>query len=110
VLATDPRQNPELAEDAAERTFIRAYRYAVKAASAGRIDESFDRLDRIGCIREIGDADRLAALTEEYLESTARGDQTLVVAQLGMKCTGPTTRSKRIAGQGQVESDSAKSA
>ncbi len=81
VLRQIRRQNPALAKDAAERAFIRSYRYAVKAASAGRIDESFDRLDQIGCVREVGDADRLAALTKEYIESTARGDQTLVVAQ-----------------------------
>ncbi len=81
VLRQIRRQDPAFAKDAAERVFIRNYRSAVKAASAGRIDESFDRLERMGCVREIGDTDRMAALTRDYLESTARGEQTLVVAQ-----------------------------
>jgi hypothetical protein len=53
----------------------------VKAASDGRINESFDRLDRMGCIRETAAAERPALLAAEYLASVDRGEKTLVVAQ-----------------------------
>lgn len=42
------------------------YRDAVKAASSGNIAESFDGLDRIGCIREVAPDDRRALLAREY--------------------------------------------
>ncbi|HQF37966.1 MAG TPA: MobF family relaxase [Opitutaceae bacterium] len=81
VLQEIRRQDPALAKTAGERAFISSYRKAVKAAADGRIEESFDRLDRIGCIRETAAAERPATLAAEYLASVDRGERTLVVAQ-----------------------------
>jgi conjugative relaxase-like TrwC/TraI family protein len=75
------RQDPALAKSEAERRFIAGYRAAVKAASAGRIAESFAQLDGLGCIREIDPENRCAELATEYLASVGRGDRALVVAQ-----------------------------
>jgi conjugative relaxase-like TrwC/TraI family protein len=80
-INTIRRQDPQLGTGAHEKRFIRNYREAVKAAAEGRESESFDRLDRMGCVREeIGD-DRHAKLAEIYQESVERGERTLVVAQ-----------------------------
>jgi ATP-dependent exoDNAse (exonuclease V) alpha subunit len=42
------RQDPALGRDEDERTRIKCYRKAVEAAAAGKMDESFDRLDKMG--------------------------------------------------------------
>ena len=81
VLREIRRQDPTRAKTAAERAFIADYRRAVKAAADGRSAESFDRLERMGCIRETGVAERATVLTNEYLASLDRGERTLVVAQ-----------------------------
>jgi conjugative relaxase-like TrwC/TraI family protein len=81
ILQQIRRQDPSLAKSLEERVFIAAYRDAVKAASAGRIAESFDRLDRMGCICEAGTNDRLPMLAREYLASAGRNERALIVAQ-----------------------------
>jgi ATP-dependent exoDNAse (exonuclease V) alpha subunit len=81
VLKDIQRQNPAAAKSAKERVFIRGYRQAVKAAASGRIVESFDRLDRLGCIREVAPDARREMLAWEYLASLDRHESTLVVAQ-----------------------------
>jgi len=81
VLKDISRQDPARAKTAAERAFIKSYRRAVKAASSGRIAESFDNLDRLGCIREVAPEGRHAMLTWEYVASLDRQERTLVVAQ-----------------------------
>jgi conjugative relaxase-like TrwC/TraI family protein len=81
VLRDIRRQDPKLAKSAKERAFVIAYREAVKAASSGRIAESFDCLDRLGCIREVTPDERRAALTHEYLASLDRNERALVVSQ-----------------------------
>ena len=75
------RQDPALGRSLAEKRFIRDYRTAVKAAAAGRNEESFDRLDRLGCVRELAPEDRRLALAAEYVAAVARKDRALVVAQ-----------------------------
>jgi conjugative relaxase-like TrwC/TraI family protein len=75
------RQDPALGRSQAEKRFIREYRSAVKAAAAGRAEESFDRLNRLGCIRELVPEDRQIALAAEYVTAVARKDRALVVAQ-----------------------------
>ncbi len=75
------RQNPALAQSQAEHAFIRAYRAAVKAAAAGEVVESFDRLDRLGCVRELGERERREVLATEYLAAVAKSESALVVAQ-----------------------------
>jgi conjugative relaxase-like TrwC/TraI family protein len=75
------RQNPGLGRSAAEQRFIRSYRSAVKAAAAGSVAESFDRLDRLGCVRELPSEKRRDVLAAEYLAAIARKETALVVAQ-----------------------------
>lgn len=81
VLREIRRQDPARAQTAAERLFIANYRRAVKAAAEGEIEESFKRLEQMGCIHETAEPERLAAMAAEYLASVERGDRTLVVAQ-----------------------------
>jgi conjugative relaxase-like TrwC/TraI family protein len=81
TLRTIHRQNPALARSAEERRLIRGYRAAVKLAADGKQGESFDRLERMGCIVELPDEARLAALAGEYVMALQRGERPLVVAQ-----------------------------
>ncbi len=81
VLREIRRQDPARAKSTAERTFVAAYRRSVKAAASGHIAESFDGLDRLGCIREIAADARRATVAREYLASTDRHERTLVVGQ-----------------------------
>jgi conjugative relaxase-like TrwC/TraI family protein len=80
-INTIRRQDPKLGADAGEKRFIQSYREAVKAASQGRESESFDRLDRLGCVREETGEERHAKLAEVYQQATERGERALVVAQ-----------------------------
>ncbi|MEO6993733.1 MAG: MobF family relaxase [Lacunisphaera sp.] len=75
------RQDPKLGETVEQRTFIRDYRNAVKSAAEGNIAKSFDALDKLGCIREVGDGNRRETLAAEYLAAIERKERTLVVAQ-----------------------------
>lgn len=81
VLRDIRRQDPARAKTVTERAFVAAYRRAVKAASSGHIAESFDGLDRLGCIREVVPDRRRAMLAREYVASLDRRERTLVVAQ-----------------------------
>jgi ATP-dependent exoDNAse (exonuclease V) alpha subunit len=53
----------------------------VKAASDGRAEDSFDQLERLGCIHESTPDKRDELLTAEYLASIERRENPLVVAQ-----------------------------
>jgi ATP-dependent exoDNAse (exonuclease V) alpha subunit len=81
TLRTIRRQDPALARTIEERRYIRQYRAAVKEAADGKIAESFDRLEKMGCIRELPDESRRQAIAGEYLTALARGERPLVVAQ-----------------------------
>jgi conjugative relaxase-like TrwC/TraI family protein len=81
VIRSIRRQDPKLGESAQQRTFIRAYRRAVKEAADGKVAESFDVLDRLGCIREVSGEARCDMLVSEYLAAEARKEKVLVVAQ-----------------------------
>jgi conjugative relaxase-like TrwC/TraI family protein len=80
-IRTIRRQDPALGASLAERRFIRSYRAAVQAAAAGRTEESFDRLDLLGCVREAPPDERRALLASEYAGAAARGELALVIAQ-----------------------------
>lgn len=80
-LRTIRRQSPELARSAEEKRFIRDYRTAVKEAAAGDIARSYDRLEKLGCVRELPAEPRRAAIAGEYLTALQRGERPLVVAQ-----------------------------
>jgi conjugative relaxase-like TrwC/TraI family protein len=75
------RQNPSLGHTQAERTAIREYRTAVKAAAEGNVLESLDRLDRLGWVREFGVSRRRDVLAREYVAAVSRNENALVVAQ-----------------------------
>ena len=75
------RQDPKLVRTVAEKRFVRGYRAAVKAAAAGEIESSFDRLDHLGWVREHAPDERHAALAAEYCAATGRGENALAVAQ-----------------------------
>jgi ATP-dependent exoDNAse (exonuclease V) alpha subunit len=81
VLREIRRQDPTRAKSVAERAFVAAYRKAVKSAAVGNIAESFDGLDRLGCVREVAPDERRAMLAREYLASLDRSERALVVAQ-----------------------------
>ncbi|AWI09521.1 ATP-dependent DNA helicase [Ereboglobus luteus] len=75
------RQNPDAVSSKESKAFVRKYRSAVKAASEGRLTDSFDKLDSLGCVRELDAADRKAELAREYCEALNRGEKVLAVAQ-----------------------------
>jgi conjugative relaxase-like TrwC/TraI family protein len=58
-----------------------AYRDAVAALSEGRAAEGFDRLDAMGFVREIDDAEeRNRQLARDYADTLAGGQSTLIVS------------------------------
>ncbi len=81
MLHTIRRQDPQLAKSIEERRFICKYRAAVRSAARGEIEESFDRLDKLNCIRELPDGKRREAVAAAYLDSIDRGERALVVSQ-----------------------------
>jgi len=81
IISKIRRQDPALGGTANERTFIRQYRTAVKAAAKGNVVESFDRLDQLGCIRACAPENRRDELAREYLAANSRKEKVLVVAQ-----------------------------
>ncbi|MGP1346141.1 MAG: MobF family relaxase [Phycisphaerales bacterium] len=69
----------------AELTSIRRqkglYREAVMALSKDKIDESIERLDRLGAFHEIKDRDaRIRAATNDYMATTASGKSAVVIS------------------------------
>ncbi|MCU0771904.1 MAG: relaxase domain-containing protein [Verrucomicrobia bacterium] len=75
------RQDPALGRDYRERNRIRAYRKAVESAAAGKVGESFGRLDKMGAVVSCGLADQADRLADEYLRLTERDASAVVVSQ-----------------------------
>lgn len=75
------RQNPKLGKTREERRSIKAYRDAVAAAAAGRLAESFDRLEKMGAVIGCGLDGQSDRLAEEYLKLAESGTSTVVVSQ-----------------------------
>lgn len=80
-IETIRRQSPELGRTPTERSRIAQYRTAVKAAAAGDIVGSFERLNRLGCIRESDENSRRGELAHEFLAALKRNESALVVGQ-----------------------------
>ncbi|MBX3359845.1 MAG: AAA family ATPase [Phycisphaeraceae bacterium] len=57
-----------------------AYKAAVAALGDGRTDEGFRRLDELGWIREVEDAERYELLARDYLATVEQGKTALVVS------------------------------
>jgi conjugative relaxase-like TrwC/TraI family protein len=75
------RQDPALGRTVPERHFIRGYRAAVRDAALGKIAQSFDRLDSLGCVQEFALDERRSVLAGEYAAAIGRSEKALVVAQ-----------------------------
>lgn len=75
------RQDPALGKDADERTRIKEYRNAVESAAAGRLSESFERLDKMGAVVACGLGNQADKLAEEYLRLAEQNASAVVVSQ-----------------------------
>jgi conjugative relaxase-like TrwC/TraI family protein len=75
------RQDPALGRDDDERNRIRAYRKAVESAAAGKVGDSFGRLDKMGAVVACGLADQSEKLADEYLRLTEQDASAVVVSQ-----------------------------
>ncbi len=56
------------------------YKEAVRALSEGNTDAGFRRLDRLGWVREVSEADRYKALAADYVNTLVEGKTALVVS------------------------------
>ena len=75
------RQDPSLARDDEERKQIRSYRKAVEAAAAGKLGDSFERLDKMGAIVTCGIGEQADKLADEYLRLAEQNASAVVVSQ-----------------------------
>ncbi len=75
------RQDPARAKTRAEREQIAQYKEAVKEASAGNLDASFNRLDRQGAIVVCSPSDQEQRLAQSYLALAERRSSVVVVSQ-----------------------------
>lgn len=75
------RQDPALGKDADERTRIKEYRNAVESAAAGKLSESFERLDKIGAVVACGLGNQADKMAEEYLRLAEHDASAVVVSQ-----------------------------
>src|SRR6266446_5692067 len=75
------RQDPALGRDDDERTRIRRYRKAVESAAAGKMGESFERLDKMGAVVACGLGNQADKLADEYLRLAEENASAVVVSQ-----------------------------
>jgi conjugative relaxase-like TrwC/TraI family protein len=80
-LHTIRRQDPALARDYDERRQIKRYRQAVELAADGKLDESFERLDKMGAVVPCGLGDQADKLADEYLRLAEQDASAVVVSQ-----------------------------
>jgi conjugative relaxase-like TrwC/TraI family protein len=75
------RQEPKRGRTGAERRRIRDYREAVKAAAAGELRRSFEKLEELGAVAECNLGDQSARLCSGYLDMVAQGESAVIVSQ-----------------------------
>jgi conjugative relaxase-like TrwC/TraI family protein len=75
------RQDPSLGRDVEERKRIRLYRKAVESAAVGKLDDSFERLDKMGAIVACGIGEQADKLADEYLRLAEQNASAVVVSQ-----------------------------
>ena len=89
-----------LGRDDEERKRIRLYRKAVETAAAGRLGDSFERLDKMGAVVACGLGDQADKLAEEYFRLAEQNASAVVVSQTWGKCIA-STRASREARKGK---------
>jgi len=75
------RQDPARARDEDERKLIKRYREAVESAAAGKLGESFERLDKMGAIVSCGLGEQADKLADEYLRLMEQSSSAVIVSQ-----------------------------
>lgn len=75
------RQDPSRGRDKRERASIRRYRKAVEFAAAGRLAESFKRLDQMGAVVACGWGEQADKLADEYVRLAEQNASAVVVSQ-----------------------------
>jgi hypothetical protein len=75
------RQEPKRGRTVAERKRIRDYREVVKAAAAGEVERSFEKLEKLGAVVECGLGEQSSRLCDGYLAIVGRGESAIVVSQ-----------------------------
>ncbi len=75
------RQDPSLGRNFNERKRIKQYREAVESASAGKVGESFERLDKMGAVVACGLGDQADKLADEFLHLAEQSASAVVVSQ-----------------------------
>jgi ATP-dependent exoDNAse (exonuclease V) alpha subunit len=75
------RQDPTLGRNVDERTRIRQYRQAVESAAAGKMGESFERLEKMGAVVECGLGEQADKLAAEYVRLVEMNAAAVVVSQ-----------------------------
>ena len=80
-LHTIRRQDPARGRDKKERSEIKQYRKAVEVAAAGKLAESFDRLDKMGAVVSCGLGEQADKLADEYVRLAEQTASAVVVSQ-----------------------------
>jgi hypothetical protein len=62
------------------------YKAAIKALSEGKLSEGFARLDDLGWIREVPDAERYKQIAAEYVRILNTGDKVLILSPSHAEC------------------------
>ncbi|MGH7991086.1 MAG: AAA family ATPase, partial [Limisphaerales bacterium] len=80
-LHTIRRQDPALGRSKRESSKIKRYRKAVELAAAGKLAESFERLDKIGAVVSCGLGEQASKLADEYVRLAEEKASAVVVSQ-----------------------------
>jgi conjugative relaxase-like TrwC/TraI family protein len=80
-LHTIRRQDPALGRSKKESSEIKRYRKAVEVAAAGKLAESFERLDKMGAVISCGLGEQADKLADEYVRLTEEKASAVVVSQ-----------------------------
>lgn len=80
-LHTIRRQDPALGRSKRESSNIKRYRKAVEVAAAGKLAESFERLDKMGAVVCCGLGEQADKLADEYVRLVEEKASAVVVSQ-----------------------------
>jgi len=80
-LHTIRRQDPALGRSKKESSKIKQYRKAVEVAAAGKLAESFERLDKMGSVVSCGLGEQADKLADEYVRLAEEKASAVVVSQ-----------------------------